>query len=249
VQSLSSSRKWTSSVVIVTTLALLATALTASISQPSAKAEASAKVLDPLDVAQALDKVIQPRFQDAQAGHFGISRLVSLDGHGRVNGWLSTSIPREKQIMDDVNAKHTDFVISFLHCVHVPGKFLDPAPTGVRLQQQELNLSKRALHPSITVLMSYCWQPWVKTAGGSYVRYDPAHSNGKPEMLPGGPPDVLLDETIKKTSIQASPRLLRGQAVQADRGKWVIWMSPVRALGVMVYAVSKKAATPAIAAP
>lgn len=107
----------------------------------------------------------------------------------------------------------------------------------------------------------------VKTASGSYEHYDPAHPNGKPEMLPGRLlPDIALDEMINKTCVQASPRLLRGQAVQADRGKWVIWMSPVRAeqetclschtgakrgdtLGVMAYAVSKTANTPAIAAP
>ena len=167
--------------------------------------------------------------------------------------------------MDDVNAKQTNFVITFFHCAHVPGKSLDPSTLGEKTQQQELILSKRALHPSITVLMSYCWQPVVKKVNGSYVPYDPAHHNGKPEMLPSGLPDVLLDEMINKTCVQASPRLLRGQSVQANRGKWVIWMSPVRALqetclschtgakrgdtlGVMAYAVSKKAVTPAIAA-
>lgn len=266
-QSLSSSRKWTASVAIASTLALLATALTATVSQPSSKAELPPKALDPLKVAQALDKVIQPRFQDAQAGHFGMSRLVSLDGHGRVTGWLSTDIPREKQIMDDVNATHMDFVISFFHCAHVPGKSLDPPTPGDRLQQQELNLSNGALHPSITGLTYYHWQPMVKTASGSYERYDPAHSNGKPEILSGWLlPDLALDDMMKNAAVQASPCLLRGQAVQADRGKWIIWMSPVRAeqetclschtgakrgdtLGVMAYAVSKKAATPAIAAP
>ncbi len=83
-----------------------------------------------LQVADALDSIIQPRFQN-DAGKFGVGRLVTVDGHVFVAD-LEAADPAEAAVLAKAKAYQRDYLIAFLHTTHVPGKFtrggLSPQP-------------------------------------------------------------------------------------------------------------------------
>src|SRR5258708_2612849 len=87
-----------------------------------------------LEVAELLDRIIQPRFQkDTRV--FGITRVVKLvGGHARVDssagfefaGRFRTTAPEEIPLLTGANAYKQDYLIAFLHTTHVPGKPFGP---------------------------------------------------------------------------------------------------------------------------
>ena len=92
--------------------------------QPAPKAMPP-KAGSPLAVAQALDAIVQPRFQDVRAGQFGLTRLVpAVQGHQSVGflGNFETNNPAEAASLASANAAHRSYVMAFLHCAHVPGE-------------------------------------------------------------------------------------------------------------------------------
>ena len=79
----------------------------------------------PLQVAETLDSIVQPRFQQ-NAGRFGVDRVFALDGHGNVH-WVESDSRAERARFASVKASHRPYVIAFLHTAHKPGAHIDPA--------------------------------------------------------------------------------------------------------------------------
>ena len=85
----------------------------------------------PRQVADALDKIVQPRFQDVTAGQFGLTRLVpAVRGHQSVGflGYFRTNTPAEAALLASADAPHRPYIIAFLHCAHLPGQSLPKQP-------------------------------------------------------------------------------------------------------------------------
>ncbi len=78
--------------------------------------------LTPQQVADTLDGIVQPRFQQ-NAGRFGVDRVL-LDGHDDIYG-LSAITAKEKRDFRRANAAHRPYVVAFLHCAHKPGHYSD----------------------------------------------------------------------------------------------------------------------------
>ena len=75
----------------------------------------------PQQVADTLDSIVQPRFQQS-AGRFGMDR-IAFAGHDNVYG-LASQTAGERRKFRRVNAAHRPYVIAFLHCAHKPGEDL-----------------------------------------------------------------------------------------------------------------------------
>ncbi len=76
-------------------------------------------------MADALDSIVQPRFQQ-NAGRFGEDRVThGLDGHQGIE-WIDPDSRFEKRQFAGVKASHRSYVIAFLHCRHKPGAHIDP---------------------------------------------------------------------------------------------------------------------------
>lgn len=86
----------------------------------AAPASTSPAALTPQQVADTLDGIVQPRFQQ-NAGRFGVDRVL-LDGHDEIYG-LSAVTAKEKRDFRRVSAAHRPYVVAFLHCAHKPGHY------------------------------------------------------------------------------------------------------------------------------
>lgn len=86
----------------------------------AAPAAPSPAALTPQQVADTLDGIVQPRFQQ-NAGRFGVDRVL-LDGHDDIYG-LSAVTAKEKRDFRRANAAHRPYVVAFLHCAHKPGHY------------------------------------------------------------------------------------------------------------------------------
>jgi len=107
-------------VAVTGTLVLLSVAgFAPSRSQPNGK-----KVDAPLKVAELLDSIVQPRFQK-DAGVFGMGRVMSVNGHNFVARFKPAD-EAEVRVLNQANAYDRDYLISFLHMTHVPGKYKHP---------------------------------------------------------------------------------------------------------------------------
>ncbi len=98
---------------------LLALALPAAVSR-----DTPAPAQTPQQVAETLDSIVQPRFQQ-NAGRFGVDRIVQVEGHAPVS-WVDPNSPFERRQFAAVQASHRSYVLAFLHCRHKPGAHVDP---------------------------------------------------------------------------------------------------------------------------
>lgn len=87
--------------------------------QPAPLPPASSET--PQQVADTLDSIVQPRFQQ-NAGRFDVDRIV-FAGHDNIYS-LTGVTASEKRRFRRVNAAHRPYVIAFLHCAHKPGRDL-----------------------------------------------------------------------------------------------------------------------------
>jgi hypothetical protein len=76
-------------------------------------------VQTPRQVADTLDRIVQPRFQ-ANAGRFGIDRVI-IAGHDNIYDLDITTRADRSRLRLIKQARHP-FVMAFLHCVHKPGQ-------------------------------------------------------------------------------------------------------------------------------
>jgi len=73
-----------------------------------------------IQVAEALDAYVQPRFEILRDRNFGAFRIVFRKHAGIVQ--LKVDSPREQEIIANVNAANRDYVISLLHCAPKPDR-------------------------------------------------------------------------------------------------------------------------------
>lgn len=88
----------------------------ASGGQPAPPAQTSTET--PQQVADTLDSIVQPRFQQ-NAGRFGVDRIL-FKGHDNIYSLVGMTTS-ERRRFRRVNAAHRPYVIAFLHCAHKPG--------------------------------------------------------------------------------------------------------------------------------
>ena len=187
-------------------------------------------------VADDLDKIVQPRFQDASAGKFGMSRLVpAVNGHQAVGfqGYFRTENPTEAALLARADAANRPYVLAFLHCAHVPGKpdAETPSPT--------FTLSSPVLPRLITITVR----------GGTLKSRHYGFSDGMTIRYVRE-----TEPALQSAALRVLPSVMKGRNAQATSDHWTLFLRPVRALhsscltchttakygdtlGVMVYAV------------
>ncbi len=72
----------------------------------------------PRQVAETLDSIVQPRFQQ-NAGRFGVDRVL-IQGHDNVYD-IEDGSRSDHRKLSRVKSARRPFIIAFLHCVHKPG--------------------------------------------------------------------------------------------------------------------------------
>ena len=76
------------------------------------------KLASSMQVAEALDSYVQPRFEILRDATFGQFRLVTRKHAGIVQ--LKVESPAEHQLIANINATKNDYVVNLLHCVAIP---------------------------------------------------------------------------------------------------------------------------------
>jgi hypothetical protein len=79
-----------------------------------------------MQVAEALDTYVQPRFEILRDKNFGAIRIVYRRHAGLVQ--LKVDSEQEKQIIANVNATKRDYAISLLHCAAPPNRGVPSKP-------------------------------------------------------------------------------------------------------------------------
>jgi hypothetical protein len=69
-------------------------------------------------VADAIDKLIDARFQIVDGKTFGESRIVEIDGHGRISENFAPEGKTEESLMQIANAPKLGYYFGFLHLGH-----------------------------------------------------------------------------------------------------------------------------------
>lgn len=150
------------------TVLLAATLLAATFAQSSPEPTIHPPTAaSPLQVADMLDSIVQPRFQQ-NAGRFGVDRVFALDGHGNVH-WVESDSRAERRRFAVVTASHRPYIIAFLHTSHKPGAHIDP-PTKPQASDMPI--------PSINSLTAV-----GATQVGAGRMYDWANAQLKPVVI------------------------------------------------------------------
>ena len=204
---------------------------------PAARLDAVASVPAPsAQVADALDSIIQPRFQDLSAGKFGMGRIVPpVSGHAAVGyvGAFAANTPAEAGRLARADSAGRPYMIGLLHCAPVPGypsaSAAPAAGSGFSLSSADADF----FAPHLT---------WI-TAKGIPKTFLPDTC-------------IPVDPQVQDAAVKALPAAQKGNAVQTPAGPWTLFLRPVRAtqsacltchttatwgdtLGVMVYAVGR----------
>ena len=106
---------------------------------------ASTKTLgSAMQVAEALDAYVQPRFEILRDKSFGAFRIIYRKHAGIVQ--LKVETPQEQTMISNVNAANRDYAIFLLHCVRKPMYRNDPMKPSLQLLyfNQEQLASERA---------------------------------------------------------------------------------------------------------
>jgi len=196
--------------------------------------------------ARDLDAIMQPRFQDDRAGVFGTGRLVpTVRGHIAVN-YFQPVTPLEKQLWAQVTGSHPPFWVGFLHCAHVPGKFVD-APTFVKAPPTTITSPLR-FTPGLA-------KPYISDLIDQSVALEPDWWKDSKRRAQIQAQSEARQALFQQAATDALPELRLGQGQEKVTENWLVVMRPVRAskdscltchvgakrgdtLGVMVYAVS-----------
>lgn len=186
--------------------------------QPPPSTSASAET--PQQVADTLDGIVQPRFQQ-NAGRFGVDR-ITFDGHDNIYA-LAGVTASEKRRFRRVNAAHRSYIIAFLHCAHKPGRDLLSNTRG----------SGGAVKPYLETLAVA-----TATGNGNHELWDWSRTHLKKAVLPDlavlrrgtGLDRDLGNWRLVLRPVRASRDSCLGCHAGARRGD---------TLGVMVYAVDK----------
>jgi len=213
--------------------------------QPTSEPLLPASTLSARQVADDLDAIIQPHFQDDKASVFGMGRVMPLiKGHAaislalRSDGFQTKSAAEERLLRRAASAERP-YSVNFLHCAHVPG-----GPPDFSTQSTVFGQSATSKYRSnITEIME--WTPGVS-----------------PRLSPPQVTDFIAASNarlrlVDRAASEALPSLLKGEPQEKTVDGWLVVMRPVRAskstcltchtgaklddtLGVMVYAVQNK---------
>ncbi len=107
------------------------------------------KLTAPMQVAEALDAYVQPRFEILRDMNFGALRIVYREHAGLVQ--LKVESPEERRQIANVNAARRDYAISLLRCVPVPGRegyAQDPKLHMLYFNQQSIENAGYFYHPT-----------------------------------------------------------------------------------------------------
>ncbi len=179
-----------------------------------------------MQVAEALDAYVQPRFEILRDRNFGAMRIVYRKHAGIVQ--LKVESPEEQRLIAAVNAADRDYAIQLLHCAQKPD-------------------SSYTYHGTPKLEMLYFNQQpvatsWDRPMTGPAKQIAAEHD--------------LDNEQIEKTAVKSIAQLMHGKEVRSGDEHWEVLMRPVLAtkqeclschasakpgdtLGVMVYAVGK----------
>lgn len=187
---------------------------------------ADSSAISPQQVADTLDSIVQPRFQQ-NAGQFGEDRVMhGLDGHQHIE-WIDSNSHFERRRFAAVKASHRSYVMAFLHCRHKPGAHVDP-PTKPEPLSDEFK-------PSTDALIAV-----GGTEAGANNTFDWANKALQPLVLPflkplkqGLPVTTEYENwVIVMRPVRAEHQSCVSCHVGTHRGD---------TLGIMVYAVDKNA--------
>ena len=182
-----------------------------------------------MQVAEALDSYVQPRFEILRDKNFGAIRIVYRKHAGIVQ--LKVDSPEEKKLIANVNATKRDYAIGLFHCAPKPG------------HHDEISYQK---NPELELLY-FNQKSFVND---SNMRFN-AVENAEKEISRKNHLDL---DSIQEQAKAALPELRAGKEKRISGPSWEILMRPVLAsrpacischtdakpgatLGVMVYAV------------
>ncbi len=199
-----------------------------------------------LQVANDLDAIIQPRFQDDAGAVFGMGRVSpAVQGHSGVGiqGSLQTHTVAETALRQRADAAGRDYIVAFLHFAHAPGQRIDRR-VGLAGRDALLGTFDSPRHPVDPLAFRVNSAPYLTTLvvkrGGV-----------------GASQPLALGAVLQKPALSVLPAVRRGNAMQVTSDPWVVFVRPVLAsqasclgchtgarthqtLGAMVYAVSNK---------
>lgn len=195
-------------------------------------------------VADALDRILQPRFQE-DAGIFGISRLVPfVPGHNALGGsdiiarrFVIHASPRdndaekrvgEQRLLDMALRPGNDFVIGFLHIGHTPGQYrkdIGISPRGNPRTDERLSI--------LAVRDEKAQAFFTSSATASSLRNRPAGRAPGPQewetRVEKATKNARLAAAWEQTAKDALPRLKRGSSVNTSVGDYMLVLRPVQA--------------------
>ncbi len=221
--------------VIMATSGLCLGAVTLITPQKVTAGEARRKQSSPASVANALDKIIQPRFHK-DSGKFGITRM-GLPGHTNALG-LREEVAKDKSLLKAVKHSGHAYAIGFFRCAHKPGTHFVQAKDSEGVPPKpEPRLLNRYWTVGITKSRKYFSNGEDGVAENEAAQWE---KNYQP--------------SVEKACIKALPTLKQGKNVDTHYKNWFIAMRPIRAteekclschegaklgdtLGVLVYSV------------
>ncbi|HLK57047.1 MAG TPA: hypothetical protein VKU00_10805 [Chthonomonadaceae bacterium] len=212
--------------------------------------------MTPLEVAEKLDSVVQPLFQET-AAFFGTDRMQpAINGHESVRRMDDSRDVDAKYALEGIAEARHDYVIAFLHTVHKPGMFSVYGPKGIKdgIKQIEAPHSPASsFKPSLSLLFLR-----DSTHRNPHMTYRPEDVEGRVSSFEGGRDRDIrhLQASLETASLKELPKLTKGKSVEVTADNWQVVLRPVLAkqaaclgchkdakkgdtLGVMVYAVSK----------
>lgn len=182
----------------------------------------------PKDVVQQLDRVVQARFQDADAGEFGPERFQAsfIDGHFSVTGLVNNETAHEKRILKPLRKAPYFVIVGIMHLRHKPGHHTEQPGAPADLRDPL---------PSAEVL---------EASGTTRARVERTLT--------------WADSNINRATLWAAKQVKGGETVDTTYGKFAVAIRPIRAehagcitchtgskrndvLGAMVYMVAPTA--------
>ena len=210
---------------------------TATSPRPSSPNKDSLPPLEtPEQVADAIDAVIQPRFQENAGAYFGMERIL-IGGPSGIYSLDAERVPKMKTMLRRVAESQRKYAISFLSCVHKPGKYVN---------HNDKN-DNTITEPYLTTLIM---------PGNQYYDNAIEDDDTQPSTKPQRKWEAEQKPVLEKAVLKVFPELKKGKSMNAEVGKWFVTMRPVRAnkasclgchkgakkgdtLGVMVYSISR----------
>lgn len=185
-----------------------------------------------MQVAEALDSYVQPRFEILRDRSFGAMRIVFRKHAGVVQ--LKVESEREKATIANVNAAGRDYSISLLHCAPTP------------YEEEAAKAYSMPLHVEPYLRLLYFNQQKL-VEDYDYYRNRPTDEQTVKDR-------GLNFDALSKTSSSVVSQLRTGREYRTRTGDWAVLIRPVLAskqacldchktakrgdiLGAMVYAV------------